>query len=66
MLVGDKEDLVHKVVGGALRWAGQIDRARMMAFLDKHAATMPRVMLRYALEKFPAKEKARYMAMGKT
>lgn len=65
LLVSDKEDLVHKAVGGVLRSAGQIDRKGMTAFLERHAATMPRVMLRYALEKFPAREKARWMAMGK-
>ena len=65
LLVKDKEDLVHKAVGGVLRWAGQLDKARMNAFLERHAATMPRVMLRYALEKFPAGEKARWMAKGK-
>lgn len=60
-LVKDKEDLIHKAVGGALREAGKADRAGLIAFLETHAATMPRVMLRYALEKFTPAERARWM-----
>ena len=41
------------------------DRAALSAFLDKHAATMPRVMLRNALEHYAPEERARYMGMGK-
>ena len=65
MLLKDEEELIHKAVGGVLRSAGDKDRPRLVAFLDAHAATMPRVMLRYALEHFEPDERARYMAMGK-
>lgn len=65
MLVKDKEDFVHKAAGWVLRTAGDVDRAQLLAFLDKHAAKMPRVMLRYAIEKLAKAEKARYLGMGK-
>ncbi len=64
-LVHDKDDLIHKAVGWMLREMGQrVDNAALHAFLDEHAATMPRTMLRYALEKLSAKDKARYMAVA--
>ena len=61
MLLGDQEDLIHKAVGGMLRAVGGKDRPRLRAFLDKHAATMPRTMPRYAIERFDDKERARYL-----
>jgi 3-methyladenine DNA glycosylase AlkD len=61
MLVDDKEDLIHKVVGGMLRTVAIHDKPRVEAFLDRHAATMPRVMLRYAIEHFAPKERAVWM-----
>jgi len=64
-LLHDKEDLIHKANGWALRFAGDKDRQQLVRFLDKHAATMPRVTLRYALEHFDKKQKAHYMGMKK-
>jgi 3-methyladenine DNA glycosylase AlkD len=61
LLVHDKEDLVNKAVGSWVREAGKRDRQKLIAFLDKYAATMPRVTLRYAIEKLNQKEKAFYM-----
>ena len=46
-----------------LRAAGGVDRLGLLSFLDQHAAAMPRVMLRYALEHLEAKQRARYMGM---
>lgn len=61
ILLGDSHDLIHKVVGGMLREAGKHDRARLSAFLDLHAATMPRVLLRYAIEHLDDEQRAHYM-----
>jgi 3-methyladenine DNA glycosylase AlkD len=50
ILVHDDADLVRKAVGGWIREAGKRDPARLLRFLDRYAGTMPRTMLRYALE----------------
>jgi 3-methyladenine DNA glycosylase AlkD len=65
LLLTEKEDLVQKAVGWALRVAGS-DRPRLEAFLDARAATMPRGMLRNAIEKFEPAARQRYLAMGKS
>src|SRR6185503_3660279 len=63
LLLADDEDLVHKAVGWMLREAGKQDEPRLLAFLDLHAASMPRVMLRYSIEKLEPAVAARYRAM---
>jgi 3-methyladenine DNA glycosylase AlkD len=65
MLVNDKEEFVNKGVGWMLRAAGDVDRERLKSFLDKHAATMPRVTLRAALEHFEKQEREYYLGMKK-
>ncbi len=62
-LRGDPHDLIHKACGWMLREAGKRDEARLRAFLDANAPTLPRVTLRYALERLPAADRARYLAM---
>jgi 3-methyladenine DNA glycosylase AlkD len=61
LLVHDKEDLVNKGTGWMLRAAGDKDRAGLLAFLDKHAATMPRVLLRYSIEKLDKNQRDHYL-----
>jgi 3-methyladenine DNA glycosylase AlkD len=66
LLVKDKEDLVHKATGWMLRFAGDKNPKKLIAFLDKYAATMPRTLLRYSIEKFGKKQKEHYMGLKKT
>ena len=63
ILVNDKEDLIHKATGWMLRFAGAKDRKRLITFLDKYAATMPRTLLRYSVEHFSGKEREHYLKM---
>jgi 3-methyladenine DNA glycosylase AlkD len=65
-LVNDKEDLVHKATGWMLRFAGEKDRQRLLGFLDLHAATMPRTLLRYSIERLDKKQRDHYMGLKKT
>jgi 3-methyladenine DNA glycosylase AlkD len=65
ILLDDPEDLIHKATGGMLRALDAKNLPALLAFLDKHAATMPRTMLRYAIEHFDKNEKAKYLAMKK-
>ena len=60
ILVGDEHEMVQTVTGGMLREAGKHDRPRLLAFLDGHAAAMPRRMLRDAVEHLDPALRARY------
>src|SRR3989344_4505664 len=61
ILLKDKHDLIHKAVGWMLREVGKRDMKTEEVFLKKYYKTMPRTMLRYAIEKFDSKKKAFYM-----
>jgi 3-methyladenine DNA glycosylase AlkD len=65
ILLNDEEDLIHKAVGWALRYAGDKDRQRLLSFLDKYAASMPRTTLRYATEHLDKKQRDHYLGMKK-
>lgn len=54
-------DLLQKAVGWLLREAGKRDADRLRQWLEPRFRTMPRTMLRYAIEKFPAEERASYL-----
>src|SRR5215216_590011 len=65
ILLHDNEDLIHKANGWALRFAGDKDRDGLVRLLDKHAANMPRVTLRYATEHFDKRQRDQYLNMKK-
>jgi 3-methyladenine DNA glycosylase AlkD len=44
-----------------LREAGKRDEKRLKEFLQKNKTKMPRTMLRYAIEKFPEKERKYFL-----
>ncbi|TKC05736.1 DUF1572 domain-containing protein [Pedobacter polaris] len=65
MLLNDQEDLIHKATGWMLRFAGDKNKDQLTTFLAKYAATMPRVLLRNAIEKFDKPERDYYLALKK-
>jgi 3-methyladenine DNA glycosylase AlkD len=67
LLLHDTHDLIHKAVGWMLREVGNRCSIEMeCGFLDRYASSMPRTMLRYAIERFPAEVKLRYMHKNPT
>lgn len=61
MLLGDREDLMHKACGWMLREAGKREPSVLLGFLEEWAAQMPRTMLRYSLEKLEPAQRRRFM-----
>ena len=61
ILLHHPHDLIQKAVGWLLREAGKREKAALEAFLAPRYPTMPRTMLRYAIEKFPEADRKLYL-----
>ena len=58
-------DLLQKAVGWLLREAGKRDEQRLKDWLADRYTTLPRTMLRYAIEKFPKAEQEFFLHLPK-
>ena len=56
-------DLLQKAVGWLLREAGKRDEQRLKDWLSTRYQTMPRTMLRYAIEKFTEEERQQFLIL---
>src|SRR3989339_1198379 len=62
ILLHDKHDLIHKAVGWMLREVRKrVDEKVLLKFLDEHYKTMPRTMLRYAIERLSEPKRLAYL-----
>lgn len=62
LLLNDKADLIHKVVGWMLREVGKrISRQKLEDFLKVYYKQMPRTMLRYSIEHFGEDLRQKYL-----
>ena len=52
---------MHKAVGWLLREAGKADSGPLEKFLLRHGSKIPRTSVRYAIERFPKKERQRLL-----
>ena len=60
-LFHDPEDLMHKAVGWMLREVGKRNVQLLEDFLRQNHRTMPRTMLRYAIERLPEQRRKAYL-----
>ena len=61
ILLHHPHDLIHKAAGWLLREAGKRDPMVLKEYLATRAGSMPRTMLRYAIERFPESERQKYL-----
>ncbi len=61
LLLDDPQELLHKATGWMLREIGKRDLPALESFLLLHYLQMPRVMLRYAIERLPEERRLLYL-----
>jgi len=62
ILLHDNHDLIHKACGWMLREVGKrVSKKQLIIFLNQYSKTMPRTMLRYAIEHFSDKERQKFL-----
>jgi len=59
----DREDLIQKAVGWALREAGKVNAKRLERYLRANVALIPRTTFRYAIERFPPGDRQRLLRL---
>lgn len=65
LLINDSDEYVQKAVGSWIREAGKKNEEKLIRFLDKYAVDMPRMTLRYAIEKLDKKTRELYLYYNK-
>ena len=61
IMMQHSHDLMHKACGWMLREAGKRNPQRLYDYVARHRHEMPRIMLRYAIEKFSPEERKALM-----
>jgi len=61
MLFEDKQDLIHKAIGWMLREVGKRDEKLLRDFLKENYGQLPRITLRYAIERFDEEERKNWL-----
>ncbi len=65
ILLTDKEDLINKAVGWMLREVGNRDKETLLNFIKENIGNIPKITLRYSLEKFNKSEREYYYNINK-
>ena len=61
ILLGDSHNLIHKAIGWMLREIGKRDRKLLERFLKENYSKLPRITLRYAIERLDKKERVMWL-----
>lgn len=59
----ESQDLMHKALGWMLREVGKRDIVVLQKFLSQYASRLPRVTLRYAIERMDESERKKFLAL---
>ncbi|MCX7679023.1 MAG: DNA alkylation repair protein [Spirochaetes bacterium] len=62
ILINDQHHLIHKAAGWMLREIGKVNFSAEKSFLDEYCTMLPRTTVRYAIERFPAEMRNKYLS----